>query len=147
MAIHGGIVMQNNSMEFSRMLGGSFDYHPKPQKIEVKLADPDHRLTKAFEGKSFVHVDEPYVFKNAYFESHFKPLLYMEASEIEGLKNPDRDKVRYVSWIKRYGKGRVFYVSPSHNAQSFEDPRLLQYYLDGVMYVTGHLECDDSPMK
>ena len=57
------------------------------------------------------------------------------------------EKIKYVSWIKRCGKGRVFYVSPSHNAQSFEDSRLLKFYLDGAQYVLGDLKCDDSPAK
>jgi hypothetical protein len=40
----------------------------------------------------------------------------------------------------------VFYVSPSHNAQSFEDKRLLKFFLDGAQYVLGDLECDDVPL-
>ncbi|NOR75818.1 MAG: ThuA domain-containing protein, partial [Draconibacterium sp.] len=57
------------------------------------------------------------------------------------------EKIKYVSWIKRHGKGRVFFVSPSHNAQSFEDVRLLKFYLDGIQYVTGDFKCDDTPIK
>ena len=64
--LHGGIVMQNNSPEFSAMLGGSFDYHPPQQEIELKIVDLNHPMTKAFEGHSFTHFDEPYFFKNAY---------------------------------------------------------------------------------
>lgn len=36
-ALHGGIVMQNNSPEFSKMLGDSFDFHPKQQDLILKL--------------------------------------------------------------------------------------------------------------
>ncbi len=146
MAFHGGIVMQNNSAEFSEMLGGSFDYHPPQQKIELNVVDKNHPLAKAFKGKPFVHIDEPYMFKNAYFKKNFRPLLYMEFAKIQKMKHEPIDKVAYVSWIKRYGKGRVFYVSPSHNAQSYEDPRLLQFYMDGLQYVFGDLKCDDSPI-
>ena len=52
---------------------------------------------------------------------------------------------RYVSWIKTHGKGRVFYVSPSHQPESYESSRMLQYYLDGIQYALGDLKCDDSP--
>jgi len=147
MVIHGGIVMQNNSMEFSKMVGGSFDYHPVQQEVEVSLVEPGHPLLAGFKGQPFVHVDEPYIFKNAYFNFDFRPLLSMDATALHSLKEDIKDPVIYISWIKRYGKGRVFYVSPSHNAQSFEDPGLLRYYLDGLQYVTGDLPCDDSPMK
>ena len=37
MVIHGAIVMQNNSMAFSEMVGGSFDYHPVQQEITLEL--------------------------------------------------------------------------------------------------------------
>jgi len=144
--LHGGIVMQNNSKEISALVGGSFDYHPPQQEIELKIAEKEHPLTRAFEGTSFTHVDEPYFFKNAYAKKDFRPMLYMEIAKIKKMKHETNDKVAYVSWIKRYGKGRVFYVSPSHNAQSYENSRMLQYYLNGMQYVLGDLKCDDSPI-
>jgi len=147
MVLHGGIVMQNNSMEFSKMVGGSFDYHPVQQEVKAELVESDHPLLKGFKGQPFVHVDEPYIFKNAYFDYDFRPLLSMDARDLHSLKKEVEDPIIYISWIKRYGKGRVFYVSPSHNAQSFEIPGLLKFYLDGLQYVTGDLTCDDSPMK
>ena len=147
MVVHGAIVMQNNSMEVSKMVGGSFDYHPIQQEVQVELVEPDHPLLNGFKGQTFVHVDEPYIFKNAYFDYNFRPLLSMDASALHSLKEEIKDPIIYISWIKRYGKGRVFYISLSHNAQSYEDPRLLQFYLDGLQYVTGDLKCDDSPMK
>ncbi|UBM59044.1 ThuA domain-containing protein [Marinilongibacter aquaticus] len=145
--LHGGIVMQNSSARFGEMVGGSFDYHPKQQQIDVKLVDAKHPLVAAFNGQGFSHIDEPYVFKNAYFDYNFHPLLYMETASIEGFRKGAMEGVKYVSWIKPYGKGRVFYSSPSHNAQSYDNPALLQFILDGMQYASGDLKCDDSPMK
>lgn len=147
MLMHGAIVMQNNSMQFSAMVGGSFDYHPPQQKIELSLVEPDHPLLNAFNGQPFVHVDEPYFFKNAYSDYDFRPLLSMDVTALHSLKQEVPDKIKYVSWIKPYGKGRVFYVSPSHNAQSYENPRMLRYLQDGLLYTTGDLKCDDKPMQ
>ena len=147
MILHGGITVQNNSQEFSKMTGGSFDYHPRQQEIIVKEVDKNHPLVKAFKGNGLTHVDEPYFYKNAYFDYNFKPLLYMEAEQLAGRKKEADEKIIYVSWIKRYGKGRVFYSSPSHNAQSMDNSELLQFFLDGMQYVVGDLNCDDSPMK
>ena len=147
MIMHGAITVQNNATHFSKMTGGSFDYHPKQQEIHVKEVDLNHPLVKAFKGKGLTHIDEPYFFKNAYFDYDFRPLLYMEVDKIEGLREEVDEKVIYVSWIKRYGKGRVFYSSPGHNAQSLDNPDVLHYFLDGMQYVVGDLKCDDSPMK
>ncbi|MEQ8810965.1 MAG: ThuA domain-containing protein, partial [Imperialibacter sp.] len=145
--LHGAITMENKSDNFSQMVGGSFDYHPKQQSIAVKLVDPKHPMVQAFGGEGFEHVDEAYIFNNAYSQYNFHPLLYMEADKISGLKEPIGDNIKYISWIKRYGKGHVFYSSPSHNAQAFENPKLLRFFLDGIQYAVGDLKCDDSPMK
>lgn len=145
MVLHGSIVMQNNSAEVSNMIGGSFDYHPAQQLLKVKLVDPKHKLVQAFDGSGFEHIDEPYFFKNAYDNYDFRPLLYIQTSELV-LKKPEPQDIKYVSWIKKYGKGRVFYSSPSHNAQSYDNPKLLAFLLDAMQYVTGDLKCDDSPI-
>jgi len=147
MVVHGAIVMQNNSMPFSEMVGGSFDYPPPQQEVTLELAEPGHPLLEAFQGKPFIHVDEPYLFNKAYTQKNFRPLLYMDTDKLTNKPKPIDEKIKYVSWIKRFGNGRVFYVSPSHNAQSFEDARLLKFYLNGAQYVLGDLKCDDSPLK
>lgn len=147
MVLHGGIVMQNKSEEFGKMVGGSFDYHPKQQEIHVKLVDATHPLVKGFDADGFTHIDEPYFFKNAYFDYDFRPLLYFEADKLEELKNAVEDNIKYVAWIKSYGKGRVFYSAPSHNAQSMENPQLLQFLTNGLQYASGNLTCDDSVLN
>ncbi len=144
--LHGGVVMQNKTPEFGKMVGGSFDYHPKQQPIDVKLVDKKHPLVAAFKGEGFTHIDEPYFFNNAYFDYNFRPLLYMETDKIKFTKSIPEDKIKYIAWIKRYGKGRVFYASPSHNAQSMNQPALLKFFLDSFQYTLGDLKCDDSPI-
>lgn len=146
MALHGGIVMQNKSEEFSDLMGGSFDYHPKQQMLHVKLADPSHPLVQAFDGEGFSHVDEAYMFNVAYKKQNFRPLLYLNTNEIEGLKGENPEPRKYISWIKKYGKGRVFYASPSHNAQSYDNPKLLVFFLDAMQYVVGDVKFDASPI-
>lgn len=143
---HGAITFLNKSSLFGLMAGGNFDYHPVQQPIEVQLADASHPIVKAFDGKSFTHTDEPYFFSNAYSELNFRPLLWMDGSKIHSQKEPTKKEKLYIAWIKSFGKGRVFYCSPSHNAQSFENPQLLQFFLDGIQYTIGDLKCDDSPI-
>ncbi len=147
MLVHGGATMQNESEDFSFMTGGSFDFHPPQQPIDVQLAEPGHPLLKAFKGKGFVHTDEPYFYKNAYVDKNFRPLLYMDAAKLEGLDREFEENIRYIAWIKKFGEGHVFLAAPSHNAQSFENPALLRFFLDGLQYVLGDLECDDTPVE
>lgn len=150
-AIHGAIALQNNSQAFSEMIGGSFDFHPPRQMLTLELVEPSHPLVAAFQGVGFVHSDELYLFKNAYAQTHFRPLLEANVSKLneKSLANPKiMEKGRlYVSWIKPYGKGRVFYVSPSHQPQSYESAPMLRFYLDGIQYALGDLKCDDTPVR
>ncbi len=147
--LHGAIVFLNNSPAFSAMIGGSFDFHPRQQEVVLDLVEPKHPLLKAFGGKPFIHVDEPYLFRGAYKDKAFRPLLVMDTSKLDCGKRQAAvaSDVRYCAWIKKHGKGRVFYCSPTHNAQSFDDPRLLVFLLDGIQYALGDLDCDDSVKK
>ena len=148
--IHGAIAFQNNSAAVSGMVGGSFDWHPKFQSVTLDLVDPKHPLVAAFQGKGFVHQDEPYLFKNAYAEKNFRPLLEMDVTKLEqetlNNKVPLKEAY-YVAWIKRHGNGRVFYCGPSHHPASYESPAMLAFLLDGVQYALGDLQCDDSPIN
>jgi type 1 glutamine amidotransferase len=146
---HGGVVTQNNSMDFSRMLGASFDYHPPQQRFTVRVEDPRHPLTAAFTAGEFSHVDEPYFYKNAYEALNFRPLLSFSNAEIQKQRQGQEKTAgrTYVAWIRAHGRGKVMYASPSHNAQSFENPQLLQFFLDGMQYVVGDVKCDDSPLR
>jgi len=144
--IHGAVTFLNNSEGFGELLGGSFAFHAKRQEITLNPVEPDHPLLAAFEGESFVHNDEPFVYKNAYSKKNFRPLLEIDVSKLtEDAQARLKGDVRYVSWIKRHGKGRVFFVEPSHQPESYESARMLQFYLDGIQYALGDLECDDSP--
>lgn len=143
--IHGAPTLLNNSARFTEMIGAAFDYHPANQEVTVRTVDENHRLVAAFRGKGpLIHRDEPYCFKGPYEKLDFRPLLSMD---VESLKDPSGRAgkiVRYVAWIKPYGKGRVFYCSPSHFPESYESSTLLTFLLDGVQYAAGDLKCDDS---
>lgn len=147
--IHGGITTFNNSAKFSALVGASFDYHPPQQQVQVKLENPGHPLVAAFPKEGFSHVDEPYFYKNAYANLNFTPLLYFDNAQIRGQRPSQEIKSgkTYVAWIRPEGKGKVMYISPSHNAQSFENPALLQFFLDGLQYVVGDVSCDETPLK
>ncbi|MFU8847172.1 MAG: ThuA domain-containing protein [Opitutales bacterium] len=148
--LHGAITNFSNSDEFSALAGGSFDYHPRQQDVTLIPVQPHHPLLKPFGGKPFVHYDEPYVMKGAYENFNFAPMLEMETASLN-IRNERRRKEmseipRYVAWIKPHEKGRVFFSSPSHNAQSFERPELLGFLLNGMQYALGDLDCDDQPL-
>jgi type 1 glutamine amidotransferase len=60
---------------------------------------------------------------------------------------PERaaDKDFGIAWVKRYGRGRVFYNALGHTPEVFQDPKLLQHFLAGIQYALGDLKADDTP--
>jgi len=78
---------------------------------------------------------------------NFHPLLSMDTQGLRDPKGEAGKMARYVAWIKPYGKGRVFYCSPSHFPESYTSPTLLRFLLDGTQYACGDLKCDDSPRR
>jgi uncharacterized protein len=147
MVLHGAINMLNNSERISKMIGGSFAYHPKFQTITLKLVDSGHPMLKAFDGKEVVYDDEPYILNKAYKDFNFQPLLEMDTEKLIKIKPSVKEIPRYMAWIKKHGKGRVFYSAPGHSEKTYERADFLQFYLDGLQYTLGDLKCDDTPLK
>ena len=116
--------------------------------MTIHTVDPGHPLVAAFKGhEPFSHEDEPYCFNGAYEKLDFRPLLVMDTKSLKDPQGKANAMVRYVAWIKPYGKGRVFYCSPSHFPDSYESPTLLKFLLDGMQYASGDLKCDDEKQK
>jgi len=136
--------------EACQMIGGVFDGHPWGANgtWAFKLDEPAHPLNRAFEGKGFLMKDEIYQISGPYSRDNLRVLVSLDMTnsrnlEVQGIKRNDSDFA--VSWIRKYGKGRVFYCSLGHNHDLFWNKAVLRHYLDGVQYALGDLEMDHRP--
>ncbi len=156
-------------VEGQQLMGGQFAGHPwggggpggkSDGKWAFKLDEPNHPLCRAFGGKGFRLKDEIYQFKNAYTRADRRVLIGMDLSDeatSKAITTPDpktgkprgcRDDGDYaVSWIKNVGKGRLFYCSLGHAMNVFQEPMIVQYYLDGIQWALGDTEADATPKK
>ena len=50
-----------------------------------------------------------------------------------------------MSWIRRYGQGRVYDPGLGHSSPVFWNPALLQHLLAGIQYPLGDLQVNDAP--
>ncbi len=130
--------------EFGEMIGGYFNGHPWHQPVGIVLDDPDHPLCTVFEGEDFELNDEIYQFKEPYSRESLRILLRLDRK-----KTPERgnrsDNDYAVSWVRSYGKGRVFYCSLGHREEIFWNPLILRFYLDGIQFALGDLPADTTP--
>jgi len=62
----------------------------------------------------------------------------------KGVKPSDADTG--ITWIKTWGKGRMFYCSLGHNNHIFWNPTILQHYLDGIQFAAGDYKVDTTPI-
>jgi len=140
--------------EFNRLIGGYFKFHwVYPQLITVKIDDPKSPLTAMFHGEEFEIHDETYTFAQNSFSRENVHVL----TSIDYSKMGDEDKAKEpaatkrtdgdygLSWIRREGKGRVFYEAHGHNEKIYAMAPMLQHVLAGIQYALGDLKADDSP--
>ena len=135
--------------EYGELLGGYFDGHPwfESERVTVKVDDPSHPINAAFGGKPFEVVDEIYQFRAPYSREKLRVLLSLDTDRTEmtkeGIKRQDADFA--VSWVRAYGKGRVFYCSLGHREDIYWNPTLLRHYLDGIQFALGDLAAPVEP--
>ncbi len=152
--IHAAIDMWKRWPQGAAVIGATFAGHPWNPKADaswaVKLEDPEHPLLRAFNGKSFRIRDEFYELGPPYSREDRRVLMTLDASDaatgsVTPIHRADRDFA--VAWIKPTGTGRVFYGMFGHVGESFANPSVLRFYLDGIQYALGDLTVDDSPSK
>jgi len=133
--------------EFGALIGGYFDGHPWNETVTVKLDEPQHPLNAAFGGRPFEVADEIYQFREPYSRQKLRVLLSLDTTKTDmrkpGIKRRDGDFA--LSWVRRYGKGRVFYCALGHREEIFWNPAILRHYLDGIQFALGDLEADAAP--
>jgi type 1 glutamine amidotransferase len=138
--------------EFNKLIGGFFKFHwPDPQLITTKIDDPNSPLTAMFHGQEFEIHDETYTFNQDSFSRKNVHVLtsidYDKMSDADKKRedNPRTDKDYALSYIRKEGKGRVFYEGHGHSARVYAMTPMLEHIRAGIQYAIGDLKADDSP--
>jgi len=135
--------------EFGEMLGGRFDEHPfGPNGITdatVLVEDPEFPAMAGFPAVSVIH-DEHYQLKD-FSRGNLRVLARLDPSSLD-LDRPlvhRTDGDFPVAWAKMYGKGRVFYSTLGHFAESWDNPVLQQMYFEAIRWSLGLVDGDATP--
>ena len=146
--IHSATDTYKNWKEYNDMMGGAFDGHPWHMEVPVRLLDKDHPLNKVFDGQGFKVTDEIYQFRaDTALPKDRRMLLSLDPSWDQLSRGKREDKFYPISWIDRYGDGRVFYCSLGHRNEIYHNPAVLEHYLAGIQYALGDLDVDDQPIE
>jgi type 1 glutamine amidotransferase len=141
--------------EFNTMIGGMFKFHWNDgQEITLKIDEPDHPLNAMFKGRpQFKIVDETYTFgRNVYSRENLRVLKSvdygrMSAEDKAKEQLPRTDGDYALSWVRREGKGRVFYEAHGHNEKVYAIGPFLEHLLAGIQYALGDLRAEDGPSR
>jgi type 1 glutamine amidotransferase len=143
------------------MMGGVFNGHPwnAGGNWAFQLDDAKNPVNQVFGGKGFWHTDEIYQYKPDSYqgpeklrilvsldmdkEANQKPLTKAKKNAV----SVEEAKQRHipVSWIRDFGKGRLFYTNFGHREDTNWNPKINQHILDGIQFALGDLEADATP--
>jgi type 1 glutamine amidotransferase len=146
--LHGATYASMDLPEFGEMMGAQDGPH-RVEKATLKIDDPSSPITKAFDGKEFEWTDEFYHFlpTGPFSRDKVHVLLSIDTgksdmSRWQGVR-PDNDYG--ISWIKSYGKGRVFNCALGHTPTMFATPAFGKFILSAIQFVLGDLPADATP--
>jgi len=137
--------------EFGRMLGGTENGgHPwNGEVMTMRVEDPDNPINAAFKGREFQIADQAFQLQEPVLRDRLHVLLSIDAGKtgparrILPVRKEDMDFP--MSWIRRHGKGRVFYTGLGHGPDVFSNARVLEHMLAGIQYALGDLAANDAP--
>ncbi len=149
--IHAGADNFYQAEAAAEMVGGRFWGHPwgGGGTWAFKLDEPGHPINSSFPQPAFKWGDEIYQQESPFYNrSKLRVLVSLDLSDPEtaaagGQKRADKDYA--VSWIRPYGKGRVFYTSFAHDQRTFLDRAVFGHILNGIQYAVGDLKVNDAP--
>jgi hypothetical protein len=120
--VHGGMADAfRNETEYQFMVGGQWVAHPGGDGVEyeVHIVDHTHPITAGL---------ADFTVKSEQYYMHVDPAITVLATTHFG------ETVMPVTWITRYGKGRVFYCSLGHQANIVAMPPVLEMVTRGLLW-------------
>lgn len=143
--IHAATAAFQSWPEYGEMMGGYYGGHIY-QEVAVKLDDPQHPVNACFGGKPWRINDEIYIFREPYSRERLHVLLSLDLDRMDDPgKRSDKDYA--VSWVRGYGRGRVFYTTLGHAAETYWNPLFLRHMLAGIQLAIGDLPATDEKKR
>jgi type 1 glutamine amidotransferase len=145
--VHSVVGTERNWTWFKMMLGGTFAWHPKFQKYQLKVIDPQHPSMAGIP-KIWEKEDECYFQKELYpgiktVLAH--DLTSLDQSESEKIKaNAGTFSTLYpAAWYHQYDGGTVWITALGHDKKDYEDPVFVNHLFQGLQFVASQLKTKD----
>jgi uncharacterized protein len=126
-----------SSDAYCDFIGGHFAGHPWNAGGEhgFVVHEPNHRLTAMFPPR-FRWKDEIYQYDLRLKPENLRVLVSLDMPA----STPKEPWHVPVSWVRDYGKGRVFYTNFGHNDATWKDPMFQKHMLEGIAWSLGRFD-------
>lgn len=111
-----------NAPDVVEMIGGQFKTHEYDSFAAV-IVKPEHPVMKGV--PAFSTEDETYI------HDKISKDIEVLTERVEG------DHHEPYTWVRNYGKGRVFYTAYGHNEKTFRNPGFLKLVYNGIIWAVG----------
>ena len=132
--------------EYGEMVGAYFDLHPWHQRVRINVEDRSFPATAHLPAQIEI-LDEIYQFKEPYSREKVRVLMSIDTSSVDlkakMVKRTDKDFA--VMWVKKYGKGRVFFNALGHDMEAYDRPDMQKLIIESVKWVMGITDGDSTP--
>jgi type 1 glutamine amidotransferase len=152
--IHASNCALQSWTEYGELMGGGFGGYILDD-LTIRAEAPAHPVAACLGGKPWAIRDEVYIFAGAYSRKALRVLLSLDPERMAfprpvqlpapGFEHGRTDGDHAVSWVRSWGKGRVFYTGLGHEPATYWEPTFLRHLLAGVQFAIGDLAGDAAP--
>ena len=133
---------------YGELTGGYFDGHPWGTfQAPIIVEDSEFPAMKHFPSVFTIH-DEIYQAKD-FSRDRVRVLMRLDASKLDmtkkGIHRTDEDFA--VTWVRNYGKGRMFYCGLGHPPEVWDDLGVQKMWIEAVKWAMGLIPGDATPRK
>ncbi len=130
--------------EYGELIGGWFDGHPWNTFLAtVVMEDKDFPAMRHFPA-SFQIWDEIYQTKE-FSRDRVRVLMKLDTSKVDMNAKGVKYKEIPITWVRNYGKGRVFYCGLGHPPEAWARADIRQMWIEAIKWVTGMTKGDVTP--
>lgn len=125
--------------DYIDMMGGQFATHGPQSEVEFLVQDSRHPATRDLPAR-YKATEEVYLFSH-FSRDKVRVLIALDKHPNTGIAGDYP-----ISWVRNYGKGRVFYTALGHREDLLESDYVQKHLLGGVKWALGLASGNARPL-
>ena len=128
-AFHNSSHISLYSKDYRAVMGGAYIGHPPLRPFKVRVANPDHPITRGV--RDFMVTDEQHYVTYDKAPEH----ILLRSENIDGLRYETHGTQALAAWAYDFGKGRVAFTAPGHTLHALWQPEYVKLQQNAVRWL------------